>query len=588
MPPPTGATRAAFDQKTAAINVTPSQSGGYDLSEIKNDALWLSKEAQVEEIQALRVVIVELNSRSVNRLLDGINSTEGAFFPQDQKDGVAAGQAQQEIKRGKEASQDHERRQTLLQRFLHERKYLSAVAQLVVAMALHSDSFEAKAGRPRRANSVPSVVEDCGNDVVKAWEFDSSSPRRHFVLRAAEFFESRLRHLNQPAGWLQGDQVSEELEILRRQTLLTEMIHVLQAVFTFLDWSSDTPPAEVLDSWFRLMDMCQFLSFLETADYPETSELSTLAKSLVAVVSLAIIKLPNLTLALSQAAGQAPSNNEPPGDTAAYFRNVECVEGVTSCFLQAIETGALTAGPGALAWSIAFQDVADYSNAIKESREVRQAQQVTDRLEADHQADIDGGRHTSPSRRSSMSSETSQQLSLFEEVTNAITNLRPNDQLLRTLASDSINNLGALDVVKGLSEEFCADISPDRYGDLGLRIRLLFLQLLQATQDILGYQTSTVECCLAVLNGRDNYWDRFDRPPQVSALEPARAFLKDLPFKTRMWTYALGRFPYETLPVLKLCQALCVPAQSMQAELEESLENMKLFAIVQNEREGPL
>ena len=38
-----------FETRTAPVNVTPSNNGGYNLDEIKEDTLWLSKQANISE-----------------------------------------------------------------------------------------------------------------------------------------------------------------------------------------------------------------------------------------------------------------------------------------------------------------------------------------------------------------------------------------------------------------------------------------------------------------------------------------------------------------------------------------------------------
>ena len=57
-------TKAAFETKTAAINVAPTSNCEYDINKIKEDALWLSKEAQIDEVSALRIIVLEYQSRA--------------------------------------------------------------------------------------------------------------------------------------------------------------------------------------------------------------------------------------------------------------------------------------------------------------------------------------------------------------------------------------------------------------------------------------------------------------------------------------------------------------------------------------------
>ncbi|KAG4218397.1 hypothetical protein PC116_g33123, partial [Phytophthora cactorum] len=69
---------AAFVKKTAAIQVTPAPNDKYDINTIKEDALWLSKNARINEIAALRVVVIEFQSRPRNQLLGPISNQDVA------------------------------------------------------------------------------------------------------------------------------------------------------------------------------------------------------------------------------------------------------------------------------------------------------------------------------------------------------------------------------------------------------------------------------------------------------------------------------------------------------------------------------
>jgi nuclear pore complex protein Nup188 len=75
-PDPSPQEKSRFESKTAPIKVTPSSSGHYNLDEIKEDSLWLSKEAQISEYAALQLVAQEWQSRPVVQLLSGLTEEE--------------------------------------------------------------------------------------------------------------------------------------------------------------------------------------------------------------------------------------------------------------------------------------------------------------------------------------------------------------------------------------------------------------------------------------------------------------------------------------------------------------------------------
>ena len=80
--PPSADTKTAFEALTSAINVTPTDDGSYNITQIKEDAVWLSNEAKVDEITALRLVVLEWQSRARAQLLSTGNAA-GSQAPED-------------------------------------------------------------------------------------------------------------------------------------------------------------------------------------------------------------------------------------------------------------------------------------------------------------------------------------------------------------------------------------------------------------------------------------------------------------------------------------------------------------------------
>ena len=73
---PSAQEKSKFESKTAPDSITPAKTAHYDLEEIKQDSLWLSKEANISEYAALRLVIQEWQSRPTVQLLSGLTEEE--------------------------------------------------------------------------------------------------------------------------------------------------------------------------------------------------------------------------------------------------------------------------------------------------------------------------------------------------------------------------------------------------------------------------------------------------------------------------------------------------------------------------------
>ena len=75
-PAPSAQEKTKFESTTAPISVTPAQTAQYSLDEIKDDSLWLSKEAHISEYAALQLVVQEWQSRPGMQLLSGLTEEE--------------------------------------------------------------------------------------------------------------------------------------------------------------------------------------------------------------------------------------------------------------------------------------------------------------------------------------------------------------------------------------------------------------------------------------------------------------------------------------------------------------------------------
>jgi nuclear pore complex protein Nup188 len=75
-PDPSQQEKSKFESKTAPISVTPTPNGHYSIDEIKEDSLWLSKDARISEYAALQLVVQEWQSRPTVQLLSGLTEEE--------------------------------------------------------------------------------------------------------------------------------------------------------------------------------------------------------------------------------------------------------------------------------------------------------------------------------------------------------------------------------------------------------------------------------------------------------------------------------------------------------------------------------
>lgn len=78
LPKPSSQASTDFESRTAAINVTSSPGAPYSLDEIKEDSSWLSRRLDLDEIECLRIALLEWQTRPIAQLRDGLSETEAA------------------------------------------------------------------------------------------------------------------------------------------------------------------------------------------------------------------------------------------------------------------------------------------------------------------------------------------------------------------------------------------------------------------------------------------------------------------------------------------------------------------------------
>ena len=290
-------------------------------------------------------------------------------------------------------------------------------------------------------------------------------------------------------------------------------------------------------------------------------------QSLVGLTSLAILKLPLALESLFELSTASVSAADDSG-AAPYLLNVAAVNEVNDVLTQAASVCLLNASPAVFAWGILMQTAREIALFNRESREVRQSQRAADRYGTADSSDTDSGDRPASSkwpnrRRSSTGSDTSQQSSYLEEILDRIMDTALDEDPISFLAKCAVDGSHVFTVITTLAIDFCTPFGAEHDGKSGLKMRRLLLDLIRAALDWVPYQPELVLATLAVLTGAERSCDLRDRPKELHDAEPAWYFLNEDSCMQNFYLVALCRFPYESVPFLKLCRALaiCKPAK---------------------------
>lgn len=272
---PTSQTKSTFDTKTSSIHVPPSGNPRYDIGQIKEDTLWLSKETKIDEVSALRIAVLEWQTRPAVQLLRGSLVDEIAPFA----NGIGGSQLQASFSGatsslfGKSSGLGVNapapfndaglRQRRLLETYLSERRYILKASEYVTFAA----SCKAQDGAHNNAtNQASSWLEEVGTAILSTWRGDGQVQRKskNFVAEAVEDLRSRIESLMGGSGWLSDESQQEEIVVAWARNQILEMIHIMQILLIRLD-SSLTKPAtpDFILPWYRLMNECGFFDSLQ-------------------------------------------------------------------------------------------------------------------------------------------------------------------------------------------------------------------------------------------------------------------------------------------------------------------------------------
>jgi nuclear pore complex protein Nup188 len=248
-------TKTSFETKTAAINVTPTSKGLYDIGEIKEDALWLSKEAQIDEVSALRLVVLEYQGRSSAQLLCDFGEEEAACIQEAAGNGpeslamvptaaVSSGNVDKFNSQGS-------RRIRALRLFLSERRYLlkCAASLLQTGLDQHMDAAD---GTGQAGNRSRTWVDQMGTKVCESIR-ESGRSMQEFLMDSIRSLKMSFAGLENGSGWFAQDGGHEVLEIDWLGNKIIEAVHTMEIVFSILDFQRSIPSSDSVLEWFRFV-----------------------------------------------------------------------------------------------------------------------------------------------------------------------------------------------------------------------------------------------------------------------------------------------------------------------------------------------
>lgn len=270
-PEPTPQSKSAFETKTSAINVTPSSNTKHDIKQIKDDALWLSQTAKLDEISALRVVVEECQARPAARLLGpfseeeliGIREAAGNSRYSSPIPLSLLAQNVDPAAIRQEFEKEGHRRTRILQTYISERRHLLKCSERLLYAAFQNSTHLqfTEGGRigPEPEKVVPWLAT-AGDAIFRKINPDNET---ELALRAITAIQKNVQLVESGSGWSEGSVGGEELEHDWAQTQVIEAIHNMEIVWISITYIITFPPSSLVLAWFQLQQACSFFSNFE-------------------------------------------------------------------------------------------------------------------------------------------------------------------------------------------------------------------------------------------------------------------------------------------------------------------------------------
>ena len=571
--PPSSQTKAAFETRTAAINVTPAKQSNYNIDEIKADALWLSQQVNIDEVSALRIVLLEWQSRPADQLLSGFTDEEAISLQEATGETSLASSlflptASIQLAPSRSQKSDHaafksldRRRLRILAYYLSERRYILKVSEALV----HDGLLEGQAS--------PTWTELVGKTIINARSSQSNAAasRKEFAVECVEALQNRVEALEKGSGCF-NDDPRPEVEADWSQNMVLELVHILQLIFLVIQNADRIPTSSVVLAWLRFATKYAFFDRFDPQDEQQRISVPPL-KSLVALVTLSMLKLP-LSLA-HLVESTEPRRLAPPSSETPFIADPSVFEEMNNIFLEAAAACLTTASPAVFAWGIILQTMRDVVMSRKEDKELRQSQRAVESFAELESSETEGGDSSNteigtgwrpsprPANRLSTGSDGSMDPSMYDEVIETIMDSSSDTDPIGYMAKSAVNGSHVFDVIHSLATDFSTPFGFMANGEhhMGLRTRLVLLELIRSSLEWVEYLPEVVSSTLAVLTGRETSEalmdDSMNTPTTSHSLDLASFFLRDdVLLVPKLLDAAYARFPYEPLPFLKFVAAL--------------------------------
>ncbi|KAF3769949.1 hypothetical protein M406DRAFT_33242 [Cryphonectria parasitica EP155] len=544
--------KSDFETRTAAINVTPTQNDKYDIKVLKEDTLWLSQTADINEVAALRIVVIEFQTRAQSHL-SGPLSTQDVINLQQAvgADGTQANSLLASVNAAESVdvetiwsnfNMETGRRRRLLETYMSERRYFMMFVDALLNLMLEHASTRLVGSRAAlHQQLLQTTFGDANLAGVR------HARREGLLTKYLELLPVYVGRIDKgPSGVL--DVMNLELDWVR--TVVTETLHLLSSIFQIIDLVDTFLPAQIVSTWFEFIDVYGFLDQLQGVD-DQTAEILQPIKSLVCIISMKLLNLPRSVPFLD---GDSEVTLHPDEDS--YITSEEVLKQVDETINNAANAGFVTADPVIFSWTLILQQMLASHHERQERRDLQQNRQAQEGFEREIQH-VEA--RPGVGRRSSAGSIVSMESQSYDKFLNTVfgnsqqqQDMQRIEQLAMAVTAGGQMHNFLTEMALGLGESHNAPFRPY----LGARLRFVLLDFLNFSFPVVGYISESISTFFAVLSAGRGYWEIYNGRT-LSAREDIVVKAMDDRLTVQFYLSQVWlRWPYEFTPFTNLCKII--------------------------------
>lgn len=554
-------TKALFDTKTAPINVSQPPNNDYNLQQLKDDALWASKELGIDELSALRCAIVEWQQRPADLLLGRIqNKSDDQDLAQSYLGKSRAAPATPTGSEGK-AGPDFEdtelRRQRLVKICLKERSAAIACSALLISHAASVGNQQPGQVVVPSSSHQTTWIETQASKVYNSAAGEAS--KLSLFLKAVDSLATKL---DSQADWPNAVKERPELTIEYYDAIIMDLVNALRIILAqVFALETAVTPSDARD-WFKLMQSFGFFGDLSPLSSAQNVYIPIL-QLLVSITSAAILDLPQAMKDIERkrnASHKTGAATYPDLGSVSYISDDACVKDINLILFQAADRGNKVAGPAIYAWSMITIIIRDHAKSDKP------------------QHDEDGSDREGTSRRPSAMRAPSRAHTPIEKTWEALQDMELGDHRddpPRFFAAIATDFMQVYTIVANISNGIAAAFASDAHISTTLMARLVLFELVRISLPLVQYGEEVLEALIALFapDTPTRSFNDVSGPLYELALSDGERFR---PF---ILDQALARYPYELSPLLNLLTSLATARTDGASDVMFWLDELKSFTV---------